>query len=206
MIMTYYSLGDRYSQDAVNFISWFSAEMEGAKQNPYMMSAIPYIMRKIRSTPGLVDTVGFLNDIYDRMDMAVDYVNIMCLRPGGTTGIWAEKVRSAPTPGVNNLYDPGLPDRNILLFVPMLGINDSLKIHWISQEDSRKVSGAKMLPSTGFSFEETTVFGSDSFIADVTRRCVFDNSTNSDYAYFLKIGFEENPTFEQVKSKLETLD
>lgn len=206
MKQTYYSLGSRYQEDVKNFNDWFHSEMEAIKSDGRLMASVSYIMRKLRSTPGLIDTVEFLNDIYDKMEMSVNHINIMRLTPGAVTGVWTEKIRPAPMTSSDYFYDPDLPDRKSLLIIPLSNTADLLKIHWLSWNDSNAITGPKIVPSAGMVFEETTVFGNDSFLVDSTRKCVFDNKDNPGYAYFLKVGLEDNPTFEQVKSKLETLD
>ena len=201
----YHSVGQRYSNDIDNFNVWFADEIEKAKSAAGSLTAISYIMKKLRLTPGLVDTIGFLNDIYDTMNLSVDYINIMHMKPNSTTGIWTAKIRNAPMVfGVDNMYDPALPTRNVMLFVPLRDTT-SLQIKWLDAETSDSVVGPGFVPATNFNFVDITDVGTDSFIVDTSRKCMFDNSANLNHCDFLQIGFEGNPTFDQVKAKFEML-
>ena len=204
-LKNYHSIGQRYSNDVTSFNGWFADEMEKVKTSPNSLNAISYIMKKLRVSAGLVDTVGFLNDIYDNMDLSVDYINIMHMKPNGTTGIWTAKIRKTPMIfGVDNMFDPALPTRNVMLFVPLKD-TAGLKVKWLDAEISNSIVGPGFVPSTAFTFNEYTDIGSDSFIVDTTCKCMFDNSQNANHSYFLQIGFEGNPTFEEVKNKFEIL-
>jgi hypothetical protein len=201
----YHSVGQRYSNDVDNFNVWFADEIEKAKSSPNSLTAISYIMKKLRLTPGLVDTVGFLNDIYDTLNLSVDYINIMHMKPNSVTGIWTAKIRNAPMVfGVDNMYDPALPTRKAMLFVPLNGTTN-LTVRWLDTEASDSVVGPGFVPATNFTFADHTDVGQDAFIVDTTRKCMFDNSGNPNHCDFLHIGFEGNPTFEQVKAKFEML-
>lgn len=203
---TYYNLGNRYAGDVANFNEWFAAEMETSKDSRMSLNAISYIMKKLRLTPGLVDTIEFLNDIYDRLELSVDYINIMHIKPGAVTSIWAAKMRSRPMIfGVDNMYDPALANRNAMMFIPLSGANDLLKVQWLSQEDSDAIVGPEPEMAMGHTFESFTSIDIDAFIVDINRKCMYDNKANSNHAFFLQIGFEGNPSFEEVKAKFETL-
>ena len=201
----YYNIGQRYNEDVANFNNWFADEISKAKSSPNSLTAISYIMKKLRLTPGLVDTVGFLNDIYDTLGLSVDYINIMHMKPNSVTGIWTAKIRNAPMVfGVDNMYDPALPTRKVMLFVPLNGTT-GLKVRWLDAETSDTVVGPGFVPATNFTFPKQTEVGQDAFIVDTTCKCMFDNSANANHCDFLHIGFEGNPTFEEVKARFEML-
>lgn len=201
----YYSIGQRYNNDVDNFNTWFADEMEKAKTGPNSLTAISYIMRKLRLTPGLVDTVGFLNDIYGTLNLSVDYINIMHMKPNNVTGIWTAKIRNAPMVfGVDNMYDPALPTRKVMLFIPLKDTT-GLTVRWLDAKTSDTVVGPGLVSATAFTFANHTEVGKDAFIVDTTCKCMFDNSANPNHCNFLHIGFEGNPSFEEVKAKFETL-
>jgi hypothetical protein len=201
-----YNIGNRYSNDITNFNEWFKDEMEHAKSGPTNVNVITYIMKKLRLSPGLVDTIGFLNDIYDELGMSVDYINIMHVKPQTSSVIWTSKMRTKPLVyGVDNMYDPALPTRNVMMFVPLTKIDGEFYIRWLSQADSDNVVGPNEEQAKGHVFPEHFNVTTDAFLSNMNRKCFYDNRANNEHFYWLLVGFEGNPSFEEVKAKFETL-
>ena len=204
--MKSYSLENKYQKDVDNLNEWFSNELQNVQMNSKKgFNVITLVLKKIRQTPGLSESLDFLNDIYNQ-ELFPEYMNIIHIKPKITTKVWTSKVRSAPMVfGKDNLYDPALPTRKVLALMPLVPADNLLKIHWLSKSDSDSITGPEPVPADNFIFEESVFINDHCVVLDTSNMIVFDNSENSNHVCLLQMAFEQNPEFGEVVSTLKRI-
>jgi hypothetical protein len=56
-----------------------------------------------------------------------------------------------------------------------------------------------------YGIEEDTFFPDAPIIVQAGQACIFDNRFNSETMYFIQIGFDDNPSFNEVVEKFSKL-
>lgn len=197
-----YFINKDYSQDVKNINEWYAREMEKSEQQKnFYVIVNSEVLSEIRASIGLQEDIEFMEDIYDHVDLTFDYISLIRISPGTATGPSITKIRKKSyDKSVDQLFDPSLPNRNCTLVIPLQGFDDSANINWISK---RLVLSDKDISRKNFDdhIVEVTKIGQTPFLMRADQAIQYTNLQNPNYFYFLQIGFEQNPTYEEVKYK-----
>jgi hypothetical protein len=190
-----------YSTDVENFNSWFAADMEQVKKSTLNFNPITGLLRKVRMTPGIEGQIEILNDLED-LGLSVELLNIVNLKPFSISIPWQGRIRTTPfNPLVDKIFDYDLPARECTLNLTLAG-HPTSNVKWISKDvivtDADK-------NKRDFSIEEDTFIPDGAWIMRGDQVVMFDNRFNNEHLYFVQIGFENNPTYEEVKEKFSKL-
>lgn len=197
-----YQISKDYSNDVANFKEWFDHEMNQVKSSPLTFNLITALIRKIRMTPGLVEQIDIFNDIEEVAGLRIEIFNIINVRPFGLSIPWQGRYRVAPfKPGVDKIFDPKIPARGCFLNVTVSS-HPTSNVKWISPDvvvtDAEK-------DRRDFPVEEDTFIPEGAWLASGEQVVMFDNRFNDEHLFFIQIGFDGNPSFEEVKEKLSKL-
>ena len=189
-----------YSGDVEKFNEWFADEIEASKASANNFTLITNLLRKIRMTQGLEESLQFVNDIFDS-GMSVNFINIGMCKPFSISVPWINRVRFQPfNPAVDKIFDYSLPERHCLLNVTLRGYHPTSNIKWISEQVKEEEKFTKE-----YGIEEDTFMPEGGYVVRANQACMFDNRFNSDYLFFIQLGFDDNPTYEEVKEKFSKL-
>jgi hypothetical protein len=192
-----------YSGDVARFNEWFATDLEKVKENKVNFYLITLILRKLRMTQGLVDSVDFMGDIYDKMGLGVDFINIGHIKPFSISTPWINRIRSTPfNPAVDKIFDYSLPARNCLLNISLKGVHPTSNIKWV---DPKELVTEEEKFKKLYGIEEDTFMPEGAYLVQANQACIFDNRFNPDHLYFIQVGFENNPTYDEVKAKFQAL-
>ena len=201
-----YHINRDYSQDVKNICEWFADDMEESKkQTNYYVTVNARVLQEIMDSIGLDEDLEFMTDIYQRLDLTIDYISIVRLSPWGITGPSIIKIRDRKLDrAVDKIFDPTLQNRNCVLVIPLQGFDASADIRWI---DKRVQLTDADLQRKNFnqSIVEVTRMGKDPFLMRSDQAIQYTNLQNPNYFYFMQIGFECNPAYEEVKYKFYKL-
>lgn len=196
-----YPIQKNYSTDVENFNQWFSYDMEQIKKATLNFNPITGLLRKVRMTPGIEGQVELLNDL-EELGLTIELLNIVNLKPFSISIPWQGRIRTTPfNPTVDKIFDYDLPARGCTLNLT-LACHPTSNVKWISRdvvvrdEDKNK---------RDFPIEEDTFIPEGAWIMRGDQVVMFDNRFNSEHLYFVQIGFEGNPTYEEVKEKFSKL-
>lgn len=195
-------LKKNYAEDTQKFKDWFPAEFEKLAQSKMFLSQNFQLMNQVRQTAGLVDTIDFMNDIYDRLGLSIDYAGLCCIKPNIVTPPALGKYRTKFfEPGKDKIFDDSLPNRKCRLHIPV-GNNNNLKIMWIDR--SENITDENRLNGT-FKIESFDVIPPTAYLIAQPGPYKYNNKDNNDYVFFIEVGFENNPDFEFVREKFNSL-
>jgi hypothetical protein len=191
-----------YTQDILNFNTWFESEIKNLK-SVKMNPAVNFeTLNLIRLSPGLVDTIEFMNDIYDKLDMAVDYIGLFCIKPNTITPPLNSKYRTKFfNPTVDKIFDNSIPDRKCKLHIPITS-NTNLKM--LSLDPTDIVTDENRFQGT-FKVVKIDDVPHGPFLFSPLGNIKYNNKDNNDYIVYVEIGFQNNPDFEVVKGKFKSL-
>lgn len=198
-----YQINRDYSADAAKIAEWFAPALEKLKASGYNLNISGGVLQKLRTTAGLEDELSFMQDIYNKLDLSVNFINLGSLRPLGISQPWISRVRMAPfNPEIDKIFDYTLPERGCLMYIPISGTHPTTNIKWID-------SATKVIESEknkkNYAIEEDTFFPDSPIIVRASQACIFDNRFNQDYMFFIQIGFDDNPSYEEVVEKFSKL-
>lgn len=179
-------LNNTYQQDYSNILEWFS---EDIKQRVGHTGIIGGMLPRIRATWGLEDEIEFVRDIYGA-GLSIEYISIFWVDAGMRTLPWSQKIRTKPYTPNDVFFDSSLPDRKCLLVIGEGGV-----IQWIDgnvTDSTRKNT---------FPISETSRI-TGSFVCPVDRPMYFNNVKNNNTLFMIHVGFEGNPSYEEVLEKL----
>lgn len=192
------SLPVGYYSDMAKFSQWFSGHIDRiTKTNPYAYQVISYAWEAIRVSPGIFDELQFLQDIYDRSDLTVEFVNVVQVRPFMSTKPRIQMYRTGNH--VPIMFDPDALDRHCLLHIPMAGHNPLCTVNWVSK--SEKITDRDMDDHHRvYSVETVSKWPNRTVLMRSDQPVIYNNSGNPNYWRFVQVGFEANPTYDEVKS------
>jgi hypothetical protein len=190
-----------YSTDVENFNKWFAADMEQVKKLTLNFNPITGLLRKIRMTPDLQGQFELLNHIED-IGLNIELLNIVNLKPFSISIPWQGRIRTTPfNPAVDKIFDYDLPARQCL-FNLTLASHPTSNVKWISKDVIVKDEDRN---KRDFPLDEDTFIPEGAWMMRGDQVVMFDNRFNSEHLYFVQIGFENNPTYEEVKEKFSKL-
>jgi hypothetical protein len=190
-----------YSTDVANFNSWFAADMEQVKKSTLNFNPITGLLRKVRMTPGIEGQIEILNDLED-LGLPIELLNIVNVKPFSISIPWQGRIRTTPfNPIVDKIFDYDLPARECTLNLTLAG-HPTSNVKWISKNvivtDADK-------NKRDFDLDEDTFIPEGAWIMRGDQVVMFDNRFNDQHLFFVQIGFENNPTYEEVKEKFSKL-
>jgi hypothetical protein len=201
-----YAINRDYSQDVKNINEWYAHDVAQSKlEKNFYVIVNARVLQEIQDSIGLQEDMQFMEDIYDRMDMTVDYISLVRISPWAITGPSIIKIRDrAFDPSTDQIFDHRLQNRNCVMVVPLQGFDDSVNIRWISK---RLALTDRDLLTKNFSgnIAAVTKMGQQPFLMRSDQAIQYANLENPNYFYFLQIGFERNPAYEEVKYKFHKL-
>ena len=190
-----------YSVDQASFNKWFEADMEQVKKSTLNFNPITGLLRKIRMTPELQRQFDLLNDIED-LGLNIELLNIVNLKPFSISIPWQGRIRTSPfNPLVDKIFDYDLPARDCTVNLTLAG-HPTSNVKWISKETIVNDADKNR---RDFPIDEDTFIPDGVWISRGDQVVMFDNRFNDQHLFFVQIGFENNPTYEEVKEKFSTL-
>lgn len=192
------SFSINYDNDIGKFNQWFSAHIaRTTKTNPHAFQIISHAWDSIRVSPGIFDELQFLVDIYDKSDLTVEFVNVVQVRPFITTKPRIQKYRLGNHKPI--MFDPDALDRHCLLHIPLSGYNVASTVNWISK--SEKITDEDLGDhQRGYTVETVSPWTNQIILMRSDQPVMYNNSGNPEYWRFVQVGFEANPTYDEVKS------
>jgi hypothetical protein len=196
-----FALTKNYAQDAQQIMDWFPVIVNDLKSSKLGLARNESLLRLIRQTPGLIDTVDFMNDIYDKLELSAAYIALCCIKPSMVTAPMLARARGANyDPTKDKQFDETVPSRKCRLHIPVT-VQNNLQVQWIdpteniTDENRFKVPfksvGSEVVPNLAY------------LIAPGPYRYI--NTENSEHIYYVEVGFENNPDFETIKGKFNSL-
>jgi len=196
-----YQISKDYSNDVANFKDWFGADMTQVKNSELTFNMITALIRKIRMTPGLAEQIDIMNDL-EEVGLRVEIFNIINVKPFGLSIPWQGRYRVAPfKPGIDKIFDPKIPPRGCFLNVTLFG-HPTSNVKWISPDVVVTVAEKDR---RDFPVEEDTFIPEGAWLATGDQVVMFDNRFNDEHLFFVQIGFDGNPSYEEVVEKLKKL-
>ena len=201
-----YRINRNYSEDVKNFNVWFESDMERSKQQTTNYAIVnAKVYQDILNSVGLYEDIEFMSDIYNHLDLTIDYMSIVQLSPTSSTGPSIIKIRDRSyNKTTDKIFDYTLPNRNCVLVIPLQGFDESSSIKWISKQKQLTDNDLHKKDFSG-SIVEVTEIGKTPFLMRADQAIQYTNLQNPNYFYFLQIGFERNPAYEEVKYKFYKL-
>lgn len=195
-----YQIEKDYSSDVEKFKEWFGADMEQVKKSTLNFNPITGLLRKVRMTPGIEEQIMFVEDIFNLGGLTIELININNVKPFSMSIPWQGRMRTTPfNPVVDKIFDYDLPARNCM-FNLTLSNNAVSTIKWISQDviitDEEKTR-------RDFALDDETLIPEGAFLTRGDYAVMYDNRFNDQHLFFVQVGFEGNPTFEEVKEKFK---
>lgn len=187
-----------YHSDMSKFNQWFALHIDKtSKTSRDAFQVISYAWEAIRVSPGLFNELEFLQDIYDKSDLTVEFVNVVQIQPFTTTSPKIQKYRTGEH--VPIMFDPAALDRHCLLHIPMAGHNPRCTVNWVS--NSEQITDSDMYNyQRVYTLETVSSWPDKTVLMRSNQPVMYNNSGNSNYWRFVQVGFEANPTYEEVKS------
>jgi hypothetical protein len=180
------------------FSQWFALHIDRTtKTNPYAFQVISYAWDNIRISPGVFDELQFLQDIYNKSKLTVEFVNVVQIQPLTTTAPKIQKYRIGEH--VPIMFDPDALDRHCLLHIPLGGYSPKCTVNWVNK--SEKITDDDMYNrQRTYAVETVSAWPNRPVLMRSDQAVMYNNSGNSTYWRFVQVGFEANPTYEEVKS------
>lgn len=187
-----------YQSDIDKFKEW-SAHLcnEAERLSPYSFSSVAKFWTDIRSTPGLQDELDFIVDIYDKFDMGIEFINLFHVPPYQISLPRLIKYRRDGLAPVST-FDPDAVNRNCILYLPFDNVGAESSIQWVSKDEV--ITDLDLLKSRAYKIEETTKVENHMLLLRGDQPVVYNNVGNKNFWRFLLVGFEGNPTYDEIKS------
>ena len=196
-----FALTKNYAQDAQQIMDWFPVVVNDLKSSKLGLARNESLLRHIRQTPGLIDTVDFMNDIYDKLELSAAYIALCCIKPSIVTVPILAKARTDTfDPTKDRQFDATVPNRKCRLHIPVT-VQNNLQVQWIDPTENItdknffngpfRTVGSELVPDSAY------------LIAPGPYRYI--NTENSEHIYYVEVGFENNPDFEEIKGKFNSL-
>lgn len=191
-------LNNDYSGDIEKIKEWYAPDIEQSKAlKNFFVVVTPYILLELQGTPGLEYDLDFMCDIYDRTDLTVGFISLVRVAPFVKTGPWLSKFRTKVLSEGDKIFDDAVPNRHCTIIVPLIQ-SEITAFHWINSET--KLNEGDIYKKF-FDIVDLTYVPNRPFLLRGDQAVLIDNQSSSGYFYFLQIGFECNPTYEEVKEQ-----
>jgi hypothetical protein len=189
-------LKKQFNTDLINFLDWFDYDIkENQKRNPAFF-ILTGLINKIRMSQGLEENTEFMNDVHNSNNLSIEFINMYYLGPGKKTFPNILKMRTVPfRVGIDKVFDHTLETRKCILCIPL---NNNTSLEYI--DDLEHVDDTNLTRS--FKIDTILEVGDWPFIMPVNTPFYFSNLKSTKPLYMLQIGFDCNPSIDEVYDQL----